>query len=91
MLAENMQGIIHIKVDVRLCYVLIYFIFQIDYDRLRLLSYTGSSAFIVVFEATFPTSLKNLEDKWIPELKYIHKNVPRILVCTKSGIIIFCP
>lgn len=56
---------------------------QEDFDRLRPLSYPQTDAFLVVFSVTNPTSYKNVEDKWIPEIRQYCPNTPIILVGTK--------
>ena len=60
---------------------------QEDYDKLRPLTYPGTDVFLVCFSITSPTSLENVEDKWIPELqKQAPKNVPYLLVGTQVDL-----
>ena len=57
---------------------------QEDYDRIRPLSYTNASVFLVCFSLLSQSSLENAEAKWIPELRKYAKGVPFILVGTQS-------
>ncbi|XP_063412642.1 rho-related GTP-binding protein RhoB-like [Mytilus trossulus] len=58
---------------------------QENYDRLRPLAYQHSiDVVFLVFAVISPDSIKNIEAKWIPEINYHLKNVPRILVGTRS-------
>mmetsp|Transcript_63522 Transcript_63522/g.169963 ORF Transcript_63522/g.169963 Transcript_63522/m.169963 type:complete len:195 (+) Transcript_63522:84-668(+) len=59
---------------------------QEDYDRLRPLSYPNTDVFLVAFSLVSPTSLENVESKWVPELKHHAPNAPIILVGTKSDL-----
>lgn len=61
------------------------FFFQEDFDRLRPLSYPGIDVVLLVFEVIGPASFENINHKWIPEINHHLKNVPRILVGTRSG------
>ena len=56
---------------------------QEDYDRLRPLSYPETDVFIICFSIVHPASLKNVQEKWAPELKHHCPNTPTILVGTK--------
>lgn len=57
---------------------------QEDYDRLRPLSYSNASVFLVCFSITSKSSLENAEDKWVPELRKYAPSVPFILVGTQA-------
>jgi small GTP-binding protein len=58
---------------------------QEDYDRLRPLCYPGTDVFLVCYSMTSPSSLNNLRNKWIDEIRMnCGKNVPIVLVGTKS-------
>jgi Ras-related C3 botulinum toxin substrate 1 len=50
------------------------------------LSYPQTDVFLVAFSLVSPTSLENVEAKWIPELKHHAPNVPIILVGTKLDL-----
>lgn len=70
---------------------------QEEYDRLRPLSYPQTDIFLLCFAVNELTSFKNLNDKWIPELKQ-HANIennimfqdfnklPILLIGTKSDL-----
>ena len=53
---------------------------QEDYDTLRPLSYSNTHVFLACFNLTSKTSLRNIENKWMPELEHYGINVPVILV-----------
>ena len=58
---------------------------QEDYDRLRPLSYANANVFLACFSLLSRTSLKRIENKWIPELRHYGKRIPIILVgCQKD-------
>jgi Ras-related C3 botulinum toxin substrate 1 len=59
---------------------------QEDYDRLRPLSYPGTDVFIVCFSLDNPESLAHVESKWMPEIKHFSREVPIVLVGTKSDL-----
>merc|ERR1719498_1055503 len=59
---------------------------QEDYDRLRPLSYPNTDAFLVCFSVISPTSLENVGNKWLPEIRHHCPNAPFILVGTKSDL-----
>jgi len=59
---------------------------QEDYDRLRPLSYPSTDVFIVCYSTTSRTSLKNVLDKWLPEIRSHCPSTPFILVGTKSDV-----
>lgn len=70
---------------------------QEEYDRLRPLSYPQTDIFLLCFSVNELTSFKNLNDKWLPELKQ-HANIgnnpmfkqynkfPILLIGTKSDL-----
>lgn len=43
--------------------------FQEEYEGLRLLSYPGTHVFLVAFSVVMPDTMKNLELKWLPEVR----------------------
>jgi Ras-related C3 botulinum toxin substrate 1 len=55
-----------------------------DYDRLRPLSYPGTSFFIVCFAVDNPISLENIKSKWYPEINHHCPDVPKLLISTKE-------
>jgi len=57
-----------------------------DFNELRPLSYPGTDAFIVCFSITDPPSLKNVQEKWFPEIRAHCPNSPIILVGTKFDL-----
>ncbi|GJN91487.1 hypothetical protein Rhopal_004510-T1 [Rhodotorula paludigena] len=50
---------------------------QEDFDRLRVLSYTDVDVVLLCFSVDQPTSLENVEAKWIEE---IHQHCPGVKV-----------
>ncbi|KAL9645497.1 hypothetical protein ABK040_000563 [Willaertia magna] len=59
---------------------------QEDYDRLRPLSYPGTSCFVMCFSVVDPPSFENVKLKWHPEIVHHCKNTPIILVGTKADL-----
>lgn len=59
---------------------------QEDYDRLRPLSYPQTDVFLVTFSVISPTSLENINAKWVPELKHHCPGVKMLLVGTKIDL-----
>ncbi len=57
---------------------------QEDYDRLRPLSYSNASVFLLCFAITSRTSFDNIRDKWYPELRRYSPGVQFILVGTQA-------
>lgn len=60
---------------------------QEDYDRLRILSYPGTDVFLLCFSVVCESSLLNVEERWMPELRSsCGQEVPVILVGTKTDL-----
>merc|ERR1712154_695370 len=59
---------------------------QEDYDRLRPLSYPQTDVFLCVFSVVSKTSLLNVKNKWIPEIREHCPGAPVLLVGTKSDL-----
>lgn len=59
---------------------------QEDYDRIRPLSYSNADVVVICFSIDSPTSLKNVVNKWYPEVKYFCRNVPILLVGNKKDL-----
>jgi Ras-related C3 botulinum toxin substrate 1 len=56
---------------------------QEDYDRLRPLSYPGTDVFVVCYSVTSPSTLTNIKNKWIEEIRFHAGSAPIVLVGTK--------
>ncbi|RXN23607.1 Ras-related C3 botulinum toxin substrate [Labeo rohita] len=59
---------------------------QEDYDRLRPLAYPQTNVFLICFSLVDPSSLKNVSEKWYPEIRHHCPNTPFILVGTKLDL-----
>jgi len=59
---------------------------QENYDRLRPLSYPNTDVFIVCYSTISETSLQNVVNKWIPEIRRHCPNAPFLLVGTKADL-----
>jgi len=59
---------------------------QEDYDRLRPLSYPGSDIVLLCFSLVTDSSFDSIREKWYPEVDHYVKDVPTILVGTKSDL-----
>ena len=59
---------------------------QEDLENIRVLSYTNTEVFLVCFSVVDPTSLANVQTKWLTELKQYIKEPVIILVGTKTDL-----
>jgi small GTP-binding protein len=59
---------------------------QEDYRKLRPLSYPQTDIFIICFSLVAPTSLENVQNTWVPEVKQHCPMTPYILVGMKSDL-----
>lgn len=59
---------------------------QEDYDSVRSLSYSNVNIFLVAFSLVSKTSLENIENKWVSEIKNYSPNAIRVLVGTKKDL-----
>ncbi|XP_075430212.1 transforming protein RhoA-like [Ascaphus truei] len=59
---------------------------QEDYDRLRATSYPDANVILMCFSIDNPDSLRNIPEKWTPEVKSFYTNVPIILVGNKKDL-----
>jgi len=59
---------------------------QDDYERLRPLSYPNTNVFVVLYDVASPTSLENVEHKWLPEINHFGPEVPKFLVGNKTDL-----
>ncbi|KAJ3146685.1 Rho GTPase [Geranomyces michiganensis] len=57
-----------------------------EFDRLRPFSYDNADAFVIAFAVDDPLSLENVEEKWLPEVRYFSDKVPIILVALKTDL-----
>ena len=59
---------------------------QEDYDRLRPLFYPNTNIFIICCDLAHGYSVKNVKNKWIPELQHWDAKVPILIVGTKADL-----
>lgn len=60
---------------------------QVEYDRLRPLSYPQTEIFLICFSIVSPASFANVKSKWIPEITHHSpKDILLLLVGTKSDL-----
>lgn len=59
---------------------------QEDYDRLRPLAYPNTNVFMLCFSLMSETSMKNVKEKWYPEIRNHDAHVPIVLVGTKLDL-----
>lgn len=59
---------------------------QEDYERLRPLSYTNTTCFLICFSIQSQDSYENVRSKWAPEVRHHRPNTPIILVGTKCDL-----
>ena len=56
---------------------------QEDYDNLRKLAYNDTDIYIICFSVVNEDSFRNVETRWVPEIRKYSPLVPFILVGTK--------
>jgi len=59
---------------------------QEDYDRLRPLSYPDTDVLLITFSIGSPQSLRNVIDKWHPEVSHFAAGAPYLLVGLKRDL-----
>jgi small GTP-binding protein len=59
---------------------------QEGYKKFRLLSYPQTDVFVICFSLVSPTSLENVQNMWIPEIKEHCPTTPYILIGMKSDL-----
>ncbi|KAL7041788.1 hypothetical protein ACKWTF_000891 [Chironomus riparius] len=59
---------------------------QIDYDRLRPLSYVNPDIFLICFSLISHSSFDSVKNKWIQEVRHYCPSAPIILVGLKSEL-----
>lgn len=59
---------------------------QEEYDRLHPLSYPETDVILICFAVDYPTSMLNVQDKWLPEILHFCEGVPFLLVGLKTDL-----
>ena len=59
---------------------------QSEYERLRPLSYIDANVILACFSVSSPDSLKNIAERWLPEVKHFCPNIPIVLVACKTDL-----
>lgn len=59
---------------------------QEEYDRFRPISYPDTDVFLICFSIANPVSYKNVQEKWVPEIRHYCPNAPIVLVGTMSDL-----
>jgi len=57
-----------------------------EFNELRPLSYPGTDAFIICYSIIDPSSLRSIQERWVPEISQHCPGVPIILVGTKFDL-----
>ncbi|CAG8582207.1 16937_t:CDS:1, partial [Acaulospora colombiana] len=57
-----------------------------DHERLRLLSYTNADIFLVCYSVDNPDSLKDVKERWFPEINRHCPGIPFLIVGTKIDL-----
>ena len=55
-----------------------------ELDRLRIVSYEKVDVWVLCFSLTSQESLRNIVERWLPEIEYYNKNLPIVLVACQS-------
>ncbi|KAJ3056333.1 GTP-binding protein Rho1 [Rhizophlyctis rosea] len=58
----------------------------VAFDRLRPFSYEGATSFLVCFAVDSHVSLREVEDKWVPEIRYFAPECPFGIVACKTDL-----
>jgi len=60
---------------------------QEGYERIRILSYPQTDIFILCYSTVVPSSMYNIEERWVPELRVsCGPDVPILLVATQIDL-----
>lgn len=59
---------------------------QEDFDRIRILSYSGADVIICCYSVNSKTTLANVRSKWYPEFRDHCPDIPFILCGTKADM-----
>ena len=59
---------------------------QEDFDAIRPMSYPGTNVFLLCFAVDKRDTFKNVQAKWVPELKQHQPKVPILLLGTKCDL-----
>ena len=59
---------------------------QENFERFRLFSYPGTDVILLCFSISSPTSLEDISERWIDEVKKFCPNIPIILVGIKKDL-----
>nr|KAG5693385.1 hypothetical protein BaRGS_015672 [Batillaria attramentaria] len=57
-----------------------------EYTSLRMLSYPETNVFLVCFSVVMPESMKNVEHKWVPEVRHTLPKAPILLIGTQMDL-----
>lgn len=57
-----------------------------DLDRLRIVSYPDSDIFLICFSVMMPNSFHDIEELWVPEVKFHNPGTPFFLVGTQIDL-----
>ena len=66
--------------------ILLFFSFQEEYEGLRILSYPGTHVFLFAYSVVMPESIKNLELKWLPEVRQNCPTAAYLIVGTQVDL-----
>ncbi|KAF7357468.1 Rho GTPase [Mycena sanguinolenta] len=59
---------------------------DIEYDRLRPLSYAQSDVFLICFSIDLPSSLAHVKTRWFPEVQHHCPGVPCVVAATQIDL-----
>ena len=57
-----------------------------EHDKLRPLGYPQTDVFLICFDVSTRSSFRNVELKWLPEVKRYAPNIPIILIGNKTDL-----
>ena len=59
---------------------------QMDYERIRPLSYPQTDIFLILYSVVSPSSYENVKEKWVPEILHYCPRTPFLLVGTQVDL-----
>ena len=63
-----------------------FFLGSSAYDSVRSLSYAEADVFLVCYKVSDPSTLYNVKNKWMPEIRQYRSNAPVILCGCQSDL-----
>ena len=75
-----------VKLSSQIIINIIFFLGSSAYDSVRSLSYAEADVFLVCYKVSDPSTLYNVKNKWMPEIRQYRSNAPVILCGCQSDL-----